>query len=583
MRLPLLAAFAALLQLPASASAFVIQEHGGLQSATNGIALGPDGNIWAVEGGNGTVVRLSPDGTPRGRFAVGAGPTSIAAGPGGRMWVAVSGADKLVYIDALSATPTVHDIPTDVFSDCGPVAVEPGGNGRIYFSMPSQSGCVTPDKLGYTNDDGTGATGVAEGRGRAFDLQVFGGKLYAPDFEGNVVRRMALDDALTVESAVSVSTGNPDGITADGTGRIWVTLFTAGKVAHFPAAQTNGMATELTPVGGSLGLPFGIVAGPDGHIFVTGSDTANLARLDPATATWTFYPAPGGRPWQIVNGPDRDLWFSDIATSRVMRFVDDRPRATTGQAEALAATAATLKASVDPRGNATSVVFDYGTTAAFGKTSAPVNVAQGVGAVDVQAGVNDLAPSTTYFVRVRATNARGETAGSTTTFTTPAGVVDADGDRVSPPADCNDANPAIHTGATDVPGDGIDQDCKNGDAAFPRLGAVPRFSWSLLRNGQTRLTKVRAQRLAGGETVRITCKGRGCPFKSKTFRRLKAGTRKFDRYFRGKRLRPKARVQMRITKPATIGTVRTLTMRRLRDPKIVDRCLKPGSSVLTKC
>ena len=45
---------------------------------------------------------------------------------------------------------------------------------------------------------------------------------------------------------------------------------------------------------------------------------------------------------------------------------------------------------------------------------------------------------------------------------------DADGDGVRRPADCDDTNPAIHPGATDVPDDGIDQDCYGVDADQPR-------------------------------------------------------------------------------------------------------------------
>ena len=40
---------------------------------------------------------------------------------------------------------------------------------------------------------------------------------------------------------------------------------------------------------------------------------------------------------------------------------------------------------------------------------------------------------------------------------------DADADGVRAPQDCDDENPAIHPGGTDVPGDGIDQDCTGAD------------------------------------------------------------------------------------------------------------------------
>lgn len=55
-------------------------------------------------------------------------------------------------------------------------------------------------------------------------------------------------------------------------------------------------------------------------------------------------------------------------------------------------------------------------------------------------------------------------------FISTGSLVDADGDGFSEAqGDCADNNPDIHPGAYDIPGDGIDQDCTNGDSAFGRI------------------------------------------------------------------------------------------------------------------
>src|SRR3954454_22131791 len=115
----LAATLAAAVSMVAPAHAAVIQDFSDFTSATNGIVLGPDGNFWVAQEFNDQgVERMTPGGQVIQRFPLTGNVTSLINGPGGRVWAAVTGDDKLVWFDATSASPTAHTVSTP--SDCGP-------------------------------------------------------------------------------------------------------------------------------------------------------------------------------------------------------------------------------------------------------------------------------------------------------------------------------------------------------------------------------------------------------------------------------------------------------------------------------
>ncbi len=312
---------------PVSASALTAHEVVGLDSPADGLVVGPDGNIWAAEPSAGTVVRVTPAGQVLAHYPVGAEPTSMATGPGGRVWVAVTGADKLVWFDATAPSPSAHEVPLG--AGCGPVGIVAGGDGRMYFSQPSSGVLCGADQIGYVREDGAELTtismfGVSESVGRAYDLAVYGGKLFIPDYEGDVVRRAALG-TLAPEAVVQMPAGSgPQGIAAGGAGEIWVTLSSIGKLARFPVGQTSGPASVLTPTGGSLSNPLGIAAG-SGSMYVASAGNAELLGVDP-TPSYTFTSLPfDAEPRQVAVAPNGELWVSDRADARLFRLSDDPP------------------------------------------------------------------------------------------------------------------------------------------------------------------------------------------------------------------------------------------------------------------
>jgi len=562
----LIVAVALTLLFAAPAQAGIVADYSDFQSATNGIVRAPDGNYWVVEQNSDSVARMTPSGQVLQHSAVGSGPTSIAVDTEGTVWVSVTGADKLARFNSATGAK-LADVPTGGQSNCGPVGLSSGvGNDkRMYMTLPNPdgNGCNAPSKIAAVAFDGSGLI-AANASGPSYDLQIVGGKLFTTEQANGAVRRWTAS-SLTPEPGGAISAPNgPDGIVSDGT-TVWVAQGN-GTVAKFPVSQNSGSVQELTPAGGTLQFVAGITLGADGNVWVTGKDSKSLARVTPSGA-YTFY-AIGGDPWEIVNGPDGDFFITDQGSSRVRRFVSTVPRAAKPAVVAATATTASVTTTIDTRGNDTTVAFDYGPTVGYGNTVTTTVGALPPGPIATSAALTAaLAPATTYHLRVRATNAEGVTTTDDTTFTTAA--ADGDGDGVAPPLDCDDKNAAIHPGAVDKPGDKIDQDCNGKDAAFPVLGARANFSWGF-SGSRTALTKVTVSGLKGGETIKVTCKGSGCAFKTKTYKKVKKGTKKLTSLFGRKRLlKTGVKVEVRVTAKDQVGSSAKLTIGKAKkDPKI---------------
>jgi hypothetical protein len=203
---------------------------------------------------------------------------------------------------------------------------------------------------------------------------------------------------------------------------------------------------------------------------------------------------------------------------------------------------------------------------------------------------------------------------------------DRDGDGLDKPLDCNDLDGTVKPGAFDRPGDGIDQNCDGADAidtdrdrdgfqagfdcddgrrdvhpgAVEVLGnrvdedcdgvadpfaAFPTVALLSARIGfVTDVVGLVLVDLDGGERVRIGCKGAGCRFKT---RRRKAGRRAesliLDKQVRGQRLRPGARISVRITRADGVRKTITFTARANRPPKQRTRCDAPGDGKVARC
>jgi len=153
---------------------------------------------------------------------------------------------------------------------------------------------------------------------------------------------------------------------------------------------------------------------------------------------------------------------------------------------------------------------------------------------------------------------------------------DCDGDAYPTAVDCADNAPTIHPGSVDVPGNGIDEDCSGADAVVPVLDSSIPFDYRLGRR-YTVFTRLSVRPVRAGSTIRLRCRGRGCPFKTKT-RTVTQTAAKLNLlpYLHRAKLRSRARLEVQVTKPGTIGRSRVFTIRSGGGLRRTDRCLMAG-------
>jgi hypothetical protein len=212
--------------------------------------------------------------------------------------------------------------------------------------------------------------------------------------------------------------------------------------------------------------------------------------------------------------------------------IPDRPRA---------AIATTFAATATDVGSAVTLTWDFGD-----------------GTTGVGAGVtHTYAVAGTYTVRVTATDAVGNATSATRSV------------EVGPP----------------VPVPVPDPDPDPDPDPTPAVGTTVKSSFKPGR----RFTIVRSmvlRKVPAGATVRLTCKGKGCPFKSKRLSVKKAKV-SLTGYFKPKKkaakLTPGARIQIRVVKAGMIGRSFTYTIRKGKQPKRATGCLAPDTTRAAAC
>ena len=338
------------------------------------------------------------------------GPTGVATLPNGQVAVAN---EQRHGVSLFARTADGNDAPQAVLAGPATRIVLPQGvatdqDGRI--AVASGDNAVLVFAPGATGD----AAPVARIAGPATRLSRPSGLAFAPD--GALVVANAGSDSV-VEFApsadgdvaprrriIGAATGldQPTGVAVGPTGVVSVANRSGQTVTVYAAGATGDAAPSRTldAGDGTLRGVAGVAAARDGTTFVAARSARAITGF-----------APGGEAVLRLAGAQTGL-----AAPVALAFTTGVP--TTKAPTSVTSTSARLEGSVDPNGTGGRAYFVWGTTSAYGKKTADVDVPPGT-TKTLRTTITGLSAGTTYRYRVVSVGAGGVRRGVERTFTTP--------------------------------------------------------------------------------------------------------------------------------------------------------------------
>jgi DNA-binding beta-propeller fold protein YncE len=183
---------------------------------------------------------------------------------------------------------------------------------------------------------------------------------------------------------------------------------------------------SLGALGGLLDNPRMITFDAAGDLIVGDVFNRRVQVLDPATGGFGFAwgdssagPGGFGTPKGVAVRANGDVLVADDTRNRMQRFSFAAPTASNAAATNVTTTGATLTGTVDPHAGAALWRFEYGLTSSYGKSTLGAGTGPGTGAQSVSASLSGLLPATTYHFRLVASTPAGKSVTSDQSFTTP--------------------------------------------------------------------------------------------------------------------------------------------------------------------
>jgi streptogramin lyase len=256
---------------------FPIPSLDGYFAGAEGIAAGPDGNLWFTQSNRGVLSRITTGGVRTDFNTL----SSVSSGGGA---CGVGGCN---------------------FSSSVPAELALGSDGRMWFPQYKRGG------IGAIATDGSTYEGAPAGVGGYRIAAGPDGNLWETQYNPGSIARVTTGGSLTPFTSGLTAGANVYGITAGPDGAMW---FVEPNRAAIGRITTGGFVTETTTGITTGSSPWSIVTGPDGNLWFTEFDADAIGRLNPTTGTVTEFHSgitAGAKPSSITVGPDGNLWFSE--------------------------------------------------------------------------------------------------------------------------------------------------------------------------------------------------------------------------------------------------------------------------------
>jgi virginiamycin B lyase len=266
-------------------------------STPEGIAPGPDGNLWFTNGGTNKIGKITTGGTVTEYSSTeGGGPIGIAKGSDGNLWFAMASPGSRVGKITTSGTVTYFKLSKGM-ANGRDIAAGPDGN--LWFtSTEGNVGKITTSGTFTAYASSGQPTGIAAGPD---------GNVWFTQNTGNKIVKTTTSGTMTEYSPPAAT--NLWGLVSGPDEKLWFTA--SGKIGKI---TTGGTVTEYSVGAGEIK---GITEGPDGLLWFANYGGNKIGKITTG-GTVTEYSLPtGSNPWDVAAGSDGNVWFTESGSNRI--------------------------------------------------------------------------------------------------------------------------------------------------------------------------------------------------------------------------------------------------------------------------